>query len=366
MDLSHLSYSGVPLRDAPLGSLDRLILMGQNENVEAALRYAGEQPDAVYLPRTQALTFRPRTPVARHLTAAVRTQVPGASAKELREAFAQTSAFFGLGLPRRATMAQLTQPDRFYLAALFAAARAAGAQFAVADNPLGTLSGGARSSLRSRLLEAAQTFGLGLVVSTANPVDAGLLGGEVVVLEKDQIADRGSLGAQLTAPRSNLAAQLARVNVFSGLARRGWVSIGHSQVKARTELDGKVFATIPYDAATLSLDEFDPQFGHGVVFEALVTQVVDAGERVDVSLSPADTEVGLIMRATLWDFSAQADLSEPAAWGVRHRGLGPNLRAQRDAVHAGTRLFVQVDTEQMRAYPVEHAAPAAASANQSA
>ena len=142
--------------------------------------------------------------------------------------------------------------------------------------------------------------------------------------------------------------------MFSGLARKGWLSIGHSQVRARTELDGKVFVTIPVNAVAMSFDVFDPIFTDETVFEALITQVRDAGERVQVVLSPVDTEVGLAMTADLWDFSGQGQSSP-----VLHPALGTEVSEQATRVRAGTHVFVQVDTERMEAYPVEDAAPTA-------
>ena len=115
-----------------------------------------------------------------------------------------------------------------------------------------------------------------------------------------------------------------------------------------------MFVTIPVNAVALSFDEFDPIFTDETVFEALITQVRDAGERVQVVLSPVDTEVGLAMTADLWDFSGQGQSSP-----VLHPALGTEVSEQATRVRAGTHVFVQVDTERMEAYPVEDTAPTA-------
>lgn len=221
-------------------------------------------------------------------------------------------------------------------------------------DPLHGLTSSARTSLRNRILDTCERLHLGLIMSTYSLTDAHVIGGWTIVVEKDQVADQGPLEAQLATPRSNLAAAHRRVNVFSGLARKGWLSIGHSQVRARTQLDGKVFVTIPVNAVAMSFDEFDPIFTDETVFEALITQVRDAGKRVQVVLSPVDTEVGLAMTADLWDFSGQGQSSS-----VLHPALGTEVSEQATRVRAGTHVFVQVDTERMEAYPVEDAAPTA-------
>lgn len=270
--------------------------------------------------------------------------------REFGRAFEATCALWGVA-PR----ARVRDIDERLLPLIagFTVAKVTGATHVLLANPLRGTSSSARTSWRNRILDSCERLGLGLIMSTTSLVDAFVVDGWTIVVEKDQVADQGPLAQQLETPRSNLAAAHRRVNVFSGLARRGWLSIGHSQVRAKTELDGKVFVTIPVNAVTMSFDEFDPAFTEDTVFEALVTQVRDAGDRVQVVLSPADTEVGLAMTADLWDFTSGA--------GILHPALGSGVAEQASKVRAGSRVFVQVDTSRMEAYPVEDAAPPAVS-----
>ncbi|WP_347031574.1 hypothetical protein [Brevibacterium paucivorans] len=330
-----------------LSDLNRIVLMGQSEDVDVASTLLGERP---YV--TPAITPKPRysgARVARVIRDACRAHVSAST--QLDRAIDATCTLWGV--PPRARVRDV-DARLLPLIAGFAHAQATSATHVLLADPLHGLTSSARTSLRNRILDTCERLHLGLIMSTYSLTDAHVIGGWTIVVEKDQVADQGPLEAQLATPRSNLAAAHRRVNVFSGLARKGWLSIGHSQVRARTQLDGKVFVTIPVNAVAMSFDEFDPIFTDETVFEALITQVRDAGERVQVVLSPVDTEVGLAMTADLWDFSGQGQPSS-----VLHPALGTEVSEQATRVRAGTHVFVQVDTERMEAYPVEDAAPTA-------
>ncbi|MCQ9386658.1 ABC transporter [Brevibacterium moorei] len=363
LDLCGLRVGGASLdvRPEPLAPGESLVLAGDPDNVAdvlAGLRArigAGSAADATVSPAegrgtsaNRLLAGGPRVRLAR----AVARLVDPRSA-----AFARAGRHFALDYPalRRTRVGELgpEQLGRAQLACEFAHALAHGRAQACVHEPFMGLSGGARAGLRANALAAVADFGIGLITATNNRIDAALMAPNAAMVEKDQLADYGPLGEQIAAPRSNLAASIAGVNVFSGLARSGWISIGHSQVRAKTELDGKLFVTIPTSAAVLSLDEYDPAFDAEVVFEALVTGIRDSGDRVQVTLSPSDTEVGLVMAADLFDFrGATAPGHE---WGLVHPGLGASVAAQRAAIHVGTRLWVQVRTAELRAYPVDAA-----------
>ncbi|EFG48152.1 hypothetical protein HMPREF0183_0668 [Brevibacterium mcbrellneri ATCC 49030] len=332
-----------------LSDLNRIVLMGQSEDADVASALLGERP---YV--TPAITPQPWSPRAR-VTRVIRDacKTHASASHELDRAIDATCTLWGV-TPR----ARVRDVDSRLLPLIagFAHARATNASHVLLTDPLHGLTSSARTSLRNRILDTCKRLDLGLIMSTSSLTDAFVIGGWAIVVEKEQVADQGPIEAQLATPRSNLAAAHRRVNVFSGLARKGWLSIGHSQVRARTELDGKVFVTIPVNAVAMSFDEFDPVFTDETVFEALVTQVRDAGERVQVVLSPVDTEVGLAMTADLWDFSGQGQSSGSP---VLHPALGDGVSEQATRVRAGSHVFVQVDTARMEAYPVEDAAPTA-------
>ncbi|MGW9825742.1 hypothetical protein ACUXNS_000726 [Brevibacterium pityocampae] len=338
LDLSGIRVTGEAVSAEPLNALDRLTLLGQPSDVGGVLRAIGRLPGAARVAWPDE---------AGRLTVG-RFAAPHGTPSALADACAHFG--FPLDRSRRTRLRDLDAESRARL--ICALTLATGGQWLVLEDPLHGLGGQARAGLRGRLLDACTRFERGLVVSGSSVMDAAVLGGRTVTIEKEQIADSAPLAVQLREPRSNLAAAATGVSVFSGLARRGWLSIGHSQVRARTELDGKVYVTIPTSAARLSFDEFDPAFTSNSVFEALIVAVRDSGPILQVVLSPADTEVGLAMTVDLLDFSAVADTGG-SGFGVLHPGLATSVADTVARVRTGTRLFVDVDTTRMRAYPAE-------------
>lgn len=351
-----------------LRTYNRIILMGQSEDVAVATTVLGERARVV--PAVPVPAQSPRVRVRSVILKACKAAAPDSA--NLSDSFDKAATLWGID-PR--ARVRDVKPRLLPVLAGITLAIVAEPTHVVFAYPFDTATGSARTALRNRLTDVCERLGVGLIVSTRSVTDAFALDGWTVVLEKGQVADQGPLAGQLATPRSNLAAAHARVNVFSGLARRGWLSIGHSQVKAKTDLDGKVFVTIPHDATTLSFDEFDPVFMSDTdtsdtgmsdtVFEALITQVRDSGDRVQLVLSPADTEVGLALTTDLWDVGAGRSGARPAEGGpdlgrgILHPALGDTVAQQARRVRAGARVFVQVDTARMRAYPVDDAAPTA-------
>ena len=125
-------------------------------------------------------------------------------------------------------------------------------------------------------------------------------------------------------------------------------------MRARTELDGKVFVTLGWRAALLSLDEHDPAFTSATVFETIVTGLRDRGSCLQAKLSPVDTEMGLALDVDLADLAGVTDRpTDQAGFGVLHPGLGATITELRANVKVGTHVFVEVDTSALHAYPVE-------------
>lgn len=281
----------------------------------------------------------------------------------------------------------LDATDRARLA--LATAWASGAKWLTLIDPFGSVPGHLRTGLRSRFAELVAQEGRGVVFSSNSLTDHSIAEAGVADIEKDQLVAFGSLEQIVTEPRGSLPAELSGVNVYSGLARKGWLSIGHSAVRARTELDGKVFVTLGWRAALLSLDEHDPAFTSATVFEAIVTGLRDRGSCLQAKLSPVDTEMGLALDVDLADLagvpgrqmkpegSASSDAAaEPVedsaaaaavddadavdtvekptiGFGVLHPGLGATISELRANVKVGTHVFVEVDTSALHAYPVE-------------
>lgn len=246
-----------------------------------------------------------------------------------------------------------------------AAAWSTGATWLTFIDPFASVPGHVRAGLRGRLADLAAAHGRGIVFTSNTLTDFTVAEAGVADIEKGELVAFGTLEQVVTEPRGSLPAELSGVNVYSGLARKGWLSIGHSAVKARTELDGKVFVTLGWRSALLSLDEHDPAFTSATVFEAIVIGLRDRGSCLQAKLSPVDTEMGLALDVDLADLAgvrragtAGADTDGDQSgtvggFGLLHPSLGSSIAELRANVKVGTHVFVEVDTSALHAYSVE-------------
>ncbi|RBP67093.1 hypothetical protein DFO66_102146 [Brevibacterium sanguinis] len=240
----------------------------------------------------------------------------------------------------------------------FAVAWATGARWLAFVDPFAGVPGHVRTGLRARLAERAAESGRGVVFSSTTLTDFTIAEAGIANIEKGELVALGGLEQIVTEPRGALPAELSGVNIYSGLARKGWLSIGHSAVRARTELDGKVFVTLGWRSARLSLDEHDPAFTSATVFEAIVVGLRDRGSCIQAKLSPVDTEMGLALDVDLADLAGVRDglgvpAGGPGGFGILHPGLGESIAELRANVRVGTHVFVEVDTAGLHAYSIE-------------
>jgi hypothetical protein len=398
LDLSGIRLSRQPLSLQPRHGGDALVLMGREDDVTAVLRAVETLPGVSPVPAPATTGRGARERLGRWLST-----ITG-----VRDAAHQQAALTDAGLAAdigpRTRMSDLdtTGRARVRIAAVaLLGAHAPGTTHVVLDAPLNDAPGHQRAGLRSTLSRALTTHSLGAVLSTDSPVDALVLDARTIELDAQQVAQEGDPTTILGKPRGGLSASLARANVMSGLARRGWLSIGHSQVRRRTDLDGKVYLAIPTDAVALSVDEFDPSFRGEFVFETIVIGIRDDGNVLQVRLSPVDNEAGLPLVVDVLDASprrawtaitpalgGEADTTEtataeagsgsaaenpaeaaastapdpsPAAepapasasWALLHPGLGPDLETQLGRIRMGSRLWAEVDTQRIHVWSVE-------------
>ncbi|WGP05962.1 hypothetical protein QFE97_17890 [Bacillus subtilis] len=387
-----LSLAGLQLdgREIDLGRLragTMLGLMGSPDSTTSVVLSAAALPHVAPPPRFPTGRRSGRLRVRNWMKIYLREADAGSG--EAASAADPSAALTTFGLRPdvlRRRIDDLDATDRARL--VLAAAWASGAKWLTLIDPFGSLPGHLRTGLRSRFAELVAGEGRGVVFSSNSLTDHTIAEAGVANIEKDQLVAFGSLEQIVTEPRGSLPAELSGVNVYSGLARKGWLSIGHSAVRARTELDGKVFVTLGWRAALLSLDEHDPAFTSATVFEAIVTGLRDRGSCLQAKLSPVDTEMGLALDVDLADLAgvpvrqtkpedsapsdataesvedsasaadadsaaADADEKPTIGFGVLHPGLGTTISELRANVKVGTHVFVEVDTSALHAYPVE-------------
>ncbi|MGO3066802.1 MAG: ABC transporter [Brevibacterium linens] len=353
-----LSLAGLQLdgREIDLGRLragTMLGLMGSPDSTTSVVLSAAALPHVAPPPRFPTGRRSGRLRVRSWMKSYLRDADAGSG--EAASAADPSAALTAFGLRPdvlRRRLEDLDATDRARLA--LAAVWASGARWLTLIDPFGTVPGHLRTGLRSRFAELVAGEGRGVVFSSNSLTDHAIAEAGVANIEKDQLVALGSLEQIVTEPRGSLPAELSGVNVYSGLARKGWLSIGHSAVRARTELDGKVFVTLGWRAALLSLDEHDPAFTSATVFEAIVTGLRDRGSCLQAKLSPVDTEMGLALDVDLADLAGVPRSRTPAiGFGVLHPGLGATITELRTNVKVGTHVFVEVDTSALHAYPVE-------------
>ena len=295
----------------------------------------------------------------------MRTYLREASAGSGEAALAQACTDFGVNPDvRKLRIGELDASERARLG--LAVAWASGLTWLTFIDPFASVPGHVRAGLRGRLADLTAAHGRGIVFTSNTLTDFTVAEAGVADIEKGELVAFGTLEQIVTEPRGSLPAELSGVNVYSGLARRGWLSIGHSAVKARTELDGKVFVTLGWRSALLSLDEHDESFTSATVFEAIVIGLRDRGSCLQAKLSPVDTEMGLALDVDLADLAGastdtwvssdgevRARNDGEGGFGVLHPGLGESIAALRANVKIGTHVFVEVDTSALHAYSVE-------------
>lgn len=385
LDLSGIRLSGEPLSTAPLHGGDALVLMGREDDVTAVLRAVADLPGTRPLPAPPAAGSASGSTTRR----AARLRVGHWLRQHtgVRDPAQQQAALTGAGLatdvgPRtRLSGLDATGRARVRVAAIaLIGAHAPDVTHVVLAAPFARVPGHQRAGLRSTLARVLADHGLGVVLSTDSPVDAVVFDARIIELDAEQVAQEGDATTILGQPRGGLSAALSGANVMSGLARKGWLSIGHSQVRRRTDLDGKVYLAIPTDAVALSVDEFDPAFRGEFVFETIVIGVRDEGNVLQVRLSPVDNEAGLPLVVDVLDASPRRawaaitpdrggeaapdqddSTGEPAtetpaasgAWALVHPGLGPDLKTQLERVRMGSRMWAEVDTRRIHVWSVE-------------
>lgn len=392
LDLSAVRLSGDPLTTTPLNGGDDLVLMGRAEDVTAVLRAVAELPGAHALPAPAGEGRESRERLSRWL----QTHTGVTDTTRQQEVLTRVGLASDVGPRTRIEDLGLVSRVRLRFAAVVLAGETAeDVTHVVLDSPFADVPGHQRAGLRSILVRELRTSGLGAVLSTDSPVDALVLGARTIELDAEQVAQEGDATTILGRPRGGLTASLAGANVMSGLARRGWLSIGHSQVRRRTDLDGKVYLAIPTDAVTLSVDEFDPAFRGESVFEVIVIGIRDEGSLLQVRLSPADNEAGLPLVADVLDASSRrawgaitparggettpggprdgtadeaderaaadeepagtsvAESPAPGTWALLQPGLGPDLETHLARITMGSRLWAEVDTTRIHVWSVE-------------
>jgi molybdate transport system ATP-binding protein len=178
------------------------------------------------------------------------------------------------------------------------------------DEPLAALDATTRIEMRRELRRHLATFEGVRIVVTHDPVDAAVLGDEIVVLDNGRVAQAGTPHDVTVRPRSTWVADLVGTNLFRGRASSGRLQLDEGGVLATaTSIDGDAFAVVHPRAVALMRTR--PDGTPRNVWEARVAAVERIGDRMRIELNgPPDivaeittsaaNELALHEGASLW------------------------------------------------------------------
>jgi molybdate transport system ATP-binding protein len=157
-------------------------------------------------------------------------------------------------------------------------------QLLLLDEPLAAVDVSARAELRRSLRQVlAQFEGVGVIV-THDPIEAFSLANRIIVMEAGKIIQEGSVGEVASRPRSTWAAELMGLNLLSGSASQGFVSVSPStSFQVPTQIEGPVFVAI--SPRSVAIYRTQPQGSPRNVWHGEVDGLDLQGDRVRVHVS---------------------------------------------------------------------------------
>lgn len=149
----------------------------------------------------------------------------------------------------------------------------------VLDEPFAAIDASARPQLRRDLTHFLETFAGPAIVITHDPTEAFLMADRILILENGAITHDGTPDDIRLTPRTAYAADLAGVNLLSGIAGHGVITIaGHALHVADTSVHGPTTAVIHPRAIALHTDR--PHGSARNVWQTTVARVESLGETV--------------------------------------------------------------------------------------
>ena len=179
-----------------------------------------------------------------------------------------------------------------------ARALASGPEVVLLDEPFSALDAPVRDELRRELRRLQREAGLSTVLVTHDPEEAALLADEVMILSDGRMLQSGRVTDVYRRPASPEVARLLGIgNICEGVASGdGSVLAGSVSVATRAELPAgtRVFWSVPLERVTVvqpAADTATPPArppgpaGPGTVYPAVVTDIVDLGTTVELTVS---------------------------------------------------------------------------------
>lgn len=151
------------------------------------------------------------------------------------------------------------------------------------DEPLSALDVTSKVEMRSLLKRHMDAFGGPRLLITHDPGEAFLLADVVHILERGRITQSGTAHEIQMAPRTPYAADFAGINLISGTAEKGEVTIGELVLRlADSGIGGPVLVTVRPQAISLHRDR--PGGSPRNVWRTRIEEIEEVGDRVRVGL----------------------------------------------------------------------------------
>jgi molybdate transport system ATP-binding protein len=167
-------------------------------------------------------------------------------------------------------------------------------QLLLLDEPLSALDAVARAELRRDLGRHLRAFPGTRLVVTHDPLEAMALGDRLIIFEGGRIVQSATPDELRLRPRSEYAADLVGLNLFSGMASGGRVTIGADEEIVTSEMiSGPVFVSIHPRAVALFTAR--PEGTPRNVWAGSIDEIEVTGGRARVSVKGA---VGLVAEIT--------------------------------------------------------------------
>ncbi len=158
---------------------------------------------------------------------------------------------------------------------------AADSDLLLLDEPLAALDATSRDDIRSDLRQHLRGTGKPTILVTHDAIEAMLLTDRLLVLEGGRVTHVGTPAEVAESPRTPYVAGLLGLNLLTGLAHGGLVTLtgGGSLAAADTGVTGPVVVLVPPAAVVVHLDR-PPEGSPRNVWPATVARIEASGERV--------------------------------------------------------------------------------------
>jgi molybdate transport system ATP-binding protein len=127
------------------------------------------------------------------------------------------------------------------------------------------------------------------LIVTHDPIEALLLAGRIVVLERGAIVQQGSAAEIATRPVTPYVARLVGMNLYAGMSRDGTVTLaGGTTITTADAFDGPVLVAIRPSAFTLHTERPAPSSARNV-WHGRVATLAPLADRIRVTVDCPQT-----------------------------------------------------------------------------